>query len=81
VFQQGTNMNIQKFVILRPQQGFTHERNEVNMLINLDHVISIKPINMTVDGEVESGYWLRLINGKKYKALHIPKGLAHMMES
>lgn len=46
---------------------------ESNILLNLGHIISIKPIKMTSKGhKVIDGFWLRLSNGKKYKATRIP---------
>ena len=52
-----------------------HQREEiVDILINTDHIVSIKPIRMaTRDRQVIEGYWLRLSNGKKYKALQVPE--------
>ncbi|MEH0862036.1 MULTISPECIES: hypothetical protein [Halobacteriovorax] len=40
--------------------------------INYDHIVSMKPINIVIDGEVQEGYWIRLSNGKKYRAIEIP---------
>ncbi|EPZ49861.1 hypothetical protein ABMA79_06310 [Halobacteriovorax sp. HFRX-2_2] len=40
--------------------------------INYDHIVSMKPINIVMDGDVKEGYWLRLSNGKKYRAIEIP---------
>ena len=53
------------------------------MLINGDQIVSIKPIKMTTDDrDVLDGYWIRLTNGKKYRALQIPASLqAHFTET
>ncbi|MBD63884.1 MAG: hypothetical protein CME62_01650 [Halobacteriovoraceae bacterium] len=46
------------------------------MLINGDQIVSIKPIKMTTESrDVLDGYWIRLTNGKKYRALQIPASL------
>lgn len=46
------------------------------MLINGDQIVSIKPIKMTTEErDVLDGYWIRLTNGKKYRALQIPASL------
>lgn len=52
-----------------------HQREEiVDLLVNTDHIVSIKPIRMaTNDRQVIEGYWVRLSNGKKYKALQMPE--------
>jgi hypothetical protein len=49
--------------------------NEVSMLINLDHVISVKPIRIMTRGGVIEGYWIRATNNKKYRAISIPQEL------
>lgn len=68
-------MALSKFSILNRNES--HQRDEaVDILINLDHIVSLKPIRMTTDDrKVLEGYWLRLSNGKKYKALQVPKEL------
>ena len=43
-----------------------------SLYINYDHIVSLKPINIVMDGEVKEGYWIRLSNGKKYRAIEIP---------
>lgn len=46
------------------------------MLINSDHIVSIKPIKIQFAGNVIQGYWVRTSTGKKYKATQIPLELA-----
>lgn len=55
-----------------------HEVSDVfeTLLLNTDHLISIKPINMVLEGEVHTGFWLRTTNDKKYRAVEIPEELA-----
>ena len=66
-------MNLAKFVITTRNESL--EQDEMNsILINLDHVISVKPIKMTLSNrDVVDGYWIRLSNGKKYRAIQVPK--------
>lgn len=68
-------MPFYKFTILNHNEA--HQRDEVvNIIININHIVSLKPIRMaTQDRQVIEGYWLRLSNGKKYKALQVPKEL------
>ncbi len=47
---------------------------KTNILINLEHIVSVKPIKLsTAKREVIDGYWIRLSNGKKYRAIQVPK--------
>lgn len=65
-------MEFKKFTILSVSSSH-QSQEEVDILINLAHIVSIKPIKMTTpDMRVIEGYWIRLTNGKKYKAVQIP---------
>lgn len=47
---------------------------KTKMLINTEHIVSVKPIKIATENrDVLDGYWLRLSNGKKYKAIEVPK--------
>ena len=65
-------MDLQKFTILNINES--HQiQEEVDILINTTHIISLKPIKMTTsDMRVVDGFWIRLSNGKKYKAIRVP---------
>lgn len=68
-------MKFKKFIMLA-KNDTQQVDEEVEMIINLDHVISVKPIRMMAqDRRVIKGYWVRLSNGKKYKATSIPQEL------
>jgi len=65
-----------KFKILNHNEAHQIEE-QIEMLINVDHIISIKPIKMTNSKrDVIDGFWIRLSNNKKYKALSIPDSIA-----
>ena len=49
------------------------------MLLNATHISSIKPINILFKGNIILGYWIRMNNGKKYKATRIPLELANQL--
>jgi hypothetical protein len=51
------------------------------ILIHRDHIVSIRPIKMSWRGEVILGYWVRLTNGKKYKAVRVPSEIIDMMNA
>ncbi len=52
----------------------------VPMLINLNHLVSIKPIRIMANDELIDGYWVRISNGKKYRAIQIPAELKIQLE-
>ncbi len=43
------------------------------ILINEDHLVSIKPIKMMINENLLDGFWIRTSNGKKYRAIDIPE--------
>lgn len=52
-----------------------------SILLNLEHIISVKPIKMTTaERDVIDGYWIRLSNGKKYRAIQVPKIILENLE-
>ena len=62
-----------KFIILNHNEN-NQSDEKTSILINQDHIVSIKPIKMTTtDRNIIDGYWLRLSNGKKYKAIQVPE--------
>ncbi len=66
-------MEFLKFTILNEKADQQIGVDEQVILINKNHIVSIKPINiMLTEGEVLKGYWIRNSNGKKYKATQIP---------
>ena len=69
-------MNLQKFEILSSKTGQSMHLEKVQMLINLEHIISVKPIRIIMADNIIDGYWIRTSNGKKYKASKIPTTLA-----
>lgn len=68
-------MGFLKFKIL-DINNHSYDKSETEMLINEDHIVSIKPIKIVLDSEMIKGYWMRLSNGKKYRATEIPMELA-----
>lgn len=66
-------MNLQKFTILNVNES-RQVQEEVDILINTSHIVSLKPIKMTTaEMRVVDGFWIRLSNGKKYKAIRVPE--------
>ncbi len=66
-------MNLKKFTIITRNEAQQIDE-KTNILINLEHIVSVKPIKLsTAKREVIDGYWIRLSNGKKYRAIQVPQ--------
>lgn len=72
---------LKMFKILHKDSDQTIDGVDYQSLINLEHIVSIKPINIMFQEEVIKGYWIRLSNGKKYKATKIPAELEALFSS
>ena len=72
-------MKFQKFLILDMKAGSGQEQEEVEVLFNLDHIISIKPIRISRPDKLLNGFWIRTTNGKKYRASRIPDELLEVI--
>ena len=68
-------MKIKRFKIVSPRDVQSTDNVYETLLLNLDHIISLKPIKMVIEDKVVDGYWIRTTNGKKYRAVEIPKEL------
>ncbi len=73
-------MSLEKFKIVSPKDGQSVDNIFESLLINTDHIISLKPIRMVVDEKLVMGYWIRTSNGKKYRAVEVPDQLKAMLE-
>ncbi len=65
-------MALERFKIVSPKDGQSVDNIFETLLINTDHIVSLKPIKMVVDEKLVLGYWIRTTNGKKYRAVDIP---------
>ncbi len=73
-------MILKRFTVITQNENQQSEE-QTNMLINLEHIVSIKPIKLTTnDREVIDGYWIRLSNGKKYRAIQVPKVILESLD-
>jgi len=73
-------MNLKRFTILTRNASLEQDER-TSILINLEHIISVKPIKMTTESrEIIDGYWIRLSNGKKYRAIQLPKIVLENLE-
>lgn len=67
-------MKFHKFTVFNPKAA-PQEAEEIEVLFNLDHIISIKPIRISRQDKLLNGFWIRTSNGKKYRASKIPDEL------
>ena len=66
-------MALERFKIVSPKDGQSVDNIFETLLINTDHIVSLKPIRMVVDEKLVLGFWIRTTNGKKYRAVAIPE--------
>lgn len=64
------------FTILNEKSDQQIGMDEQAILFNINHIVSIKPINILLtEGNVVKGFWIRTTNGKKYRATKIPQDI------
>jgi len=68
-------MTFRKFSILDTKAAGVGQETEIEVLFNLDHIVSIKPIRISRPDKLLNGFWIRTSNGKKYRASKIPDEL------
>lgn len=68
-------MALERFKIVSPKDGQSVDSVFETLLINTDHIVSLKPIRMVVEEKLVQGFWIRTTNGKKYRAVEIPSSL------
>jgi hypothetical protein len=73
-------MDIKRFKIVSPRDVQSTDNVFEILLLNMSHIISLKPIKMVVEEKVVNGYWIRTSNGKKYRAVEIPKELQMLLD-
>ncbi len=72
-------MTFKKFTIISQRDIQCLEDTHEVMLINLEHVISVKPIRIVLEEKIMEGYWIRTTNGKKYRSLDLPQELKSLL--
>tara|TARA_R110002072_G_scaffold64203_5_gene159772 strand:+ start:118263 stop:118562 length:300 start_codon:yes stop_codon:yes gene_type:complete len=74
-------MSFYRFNVLNSDENQQVDGIDYSILLNVDEMTSIKPINIRFKGDIIHGYWVRMTNGKKYKATRIPQFLKDLMET
>ena len=72
-------MHFERFTIISQRDVQALEDTHESILLNLDHIISVKPINIVVEQGVIQGYWIRMTNGKKYRAMEVPLAIEKLI--
>lgn len=72
-------MTLLKFKIISPKDGQSVDNIFETLLINIDHIVSLKPIRLVVEDKSVKGYWIRTTNGKKYRAVEIPQKIKDLL--
>ena len=73
-------MKLAKFLVLSSKDELPSKYAVSPILINLDHIVSVRPINIRVSGDLIKGHWIRLVNGKKYRAIEIPTEISTLFQ-
>ena len=68
-----------KFTIVSERDVQALENTHQEILLNLNQIISVKPINIVVSGEVVQGFWIRMANGKKYRCIKVPEEISKLI--
>jgi len=74
-------MSLHKFKIVSPRDVQSVDNVFEVLLLNLDHIVSVKPIKMVIEDKVANGYWIRASNGKKYRAIEVPAAISDLLNT
>ena len=69
-----------RFSILNTDEVNQLEGIDYPILLNTDHILSVKPIKIMHQGNLINGHWIRTVSGKKYKATRIPQSLHEQLK-
>ena len=70
---------LKRFNVLNSENDQNLEGIDYPILLNLDHIASVKTINIMFKGNIIKGFWIRMVNGKKYKATRVPGEIKKML--
>ena len=73
--------NLLKFKVVTSKEDQTAGLEETIMLININHLVSIKPIRIMTTEKILQGFWIRTSNGKKYRATEVPNEILNLLKS
>lgn len=70
---------LKRFHVLNSENDQSLEGIDYPILLNTDHIASVKTINIMFKGNIIKGFWIRMVNGKKYKATRVPVEIKNML--
>jgi len=70
-----------RFNVLNSEDDQALEGIDYPILLNTDHIVSIKSINIMHKGNIIKGFWVRMVSGKKYKTTRIPDEIKNLLDS
>ncbi|MCB9063086.1 MAG: hypothetical protein H6622_16300 [Halobacteriovoraceae bacterium] len=73
-------MNFLKFTLISTKDDQMVDTAEEVALLNVDHIVSIKPIKIMLNEDLIDGYWLRMSNGKKYRCSSVPDAIMKFLK-
>lgn len=65
-------MKLERFKLYVSHDDEMNGSSSPLLVINLEHLVSVRPINIPHNGKILRAFWIRLANGKKYKAIEVP---------
>lgn len=70
---------LKKFSIICQKDIQSIDNQNESILLNMNHVVSVKMIKMIVNEDVAEGFWIRMSNGKKYRAIEVPNEIKELL--
>lgn len=70
-----------RFNVLNSENDQTLDGIDYPILLNTDHIASIKSINIMHKGNIIKGFWIRMTSGKKYKATRVPGEIKNLLDN
>ncbi|PIP95600.1 MAG: hypothetical protein COW00_00470 [Bdellovibrio sp. CG12_big_fil_rev_8_21_14_0_65_39_13] len=65
-------MKLERFKLYVSHEDEMSGSSSPLLVVNTDHLVSVRPINIPHNGKILRAFWIRLANGKKYKAIEVP---------
>jgi hypothetical protein len=70
---------LERFSVLNSEDDQSLEGFDYPVLLNSDHIASVKSINIMYKGNIIQGFWIRMVSGKKYKATRVPAAIKKLL--
>jgi len=70
-----------RFNVLNSENDQALDGIDYPILLNTDHIVSIKSINIVHKGNIIKGFWVRMASGKKYKVTRAPDQIKNLLDN